>query len=46
YNGLKLLGADGRVISAAAGQAVVAAWRAGQPAWVGDQQIGRVEPQE
>ena len=43
YNGLKLFSAEGRVISAAAGQRVIERYRSGQSAWVPYQQLGGVE---
>ena len=45
YNGLKLFGSDGRVISDAAGQPVLEAYRCGRPPrWVGYRQLGGVRP--
>ena len=45
YNGLKLFGADGRVISDAAGQPVLDRYRqSAAPAWVPHHQVGRVQP--
>ncbi len=45
YNGLKLFGADGRVISEAAGQPVMEAYRSGRsPKWVDHQRLGGVRP--
>jgi phosphomannomutase len=41
YNGLKLFSAEGRVISAAAGQKVLDRYRAGEPAWVAHHAVGR-----
>ncbi len=43
YNGLKLFSAEGRVISAAAGQRVIERYRSAQTAWVPYQQLGGVE---
>ncbi len=40
YNGLKLFGAEGRVITAAAGQEVIERYRLGEPAWVPYKQLG------
>ncbi|HWA98576.1 MAG TPA: phosphoglucosamine mutase [Pirellulales bacterium] len=42
YNGIKLFNADGRVIPADEGAAVIERYRAGAPAWVGYQRIGHV----
>jgi phosphomannomutase len=45
YNGLKLFGPDGRVISDAAGQTVLRRYRsADQPAWVVHDRIGQTRP--
>jgi len=41
YNGLKLFSAEGRVISAAAGQGVLDRYQAGEPAWVAHHAVGR-----
>ena len=41
YNGLKLFSADGRVISAAAGQGVLNRYQSGDPAWVAHHAVGR-----
>lgn len=43
YNGLKLFGADGRVLTAAAGQQVLAAYRAGTAAWCEYQDLGEYQ---
>ena len=43
YNGLKLFSGAGRVIPAAPGEAVLAAYRAGQFPWVKYDRIGRIE---
>lgn len=40
YNGLKLFAADGRVIPAAAGQAVIDRYETGQFAWATHEQVG------
>lgn len=40
YNGLKLLSADGRVIPAGPGLAVLEAYRTGVPAWVAHDRLG------
>lgn len=40
YNGIKLFGADGRVIPADAGEKVIEAYRANQPNWVSHDQLG------
>ena len=43
YNGLKLFGSEGRVISAAAGQPVLELYRSGSaPAWVTHEQVGAI----
>ncbi|MCA9170634.1 MAG: phosphoglucosamine mutase [Planctomycetales bacterium] len=43
YNGMKLFSREGRVISDAAGQPVLAAYRSGQtPSWVSHDQVGHV----
>lgn len=43
YNGLKLFGDEGRVISAAAGQPVLELYRSGKsPAWVTHEKLGRL----
>jgi phosphomannomutase len=44
YNGLKLFSHQGRVIPAAAGEEVIARYRAGTPAWVGHEQVGSTLP--
>ena len=41
YNGLKLFSAEGRVISAAAGQGVLNRYQSGEPAWVAHHAVGR-----
>jgi phosphomannomutase len=46
YNGLKLFSAEGRVIPAVAGKPVLERYRAGSPAWVAHDRVGRVEPLE
>src|SRR5688572_8060833 len=40
YNGLKLFNGDGRVIPAGPGREVLAAYRSGQTAWTGYEQVG------
>lgn len=42
YNGLKLFGADGAILNAAAGEPVTQRYRAGRPTWVGHERIGEV----
>ncbi len=42
YNGLKAFGADGRVISAKRGEAVLAQYRQGTMAWVDHASVGQV----
>lgn len=42
YNGLKLFSAEGRVISAAAGQAVLNRYQSGEAAWVPHHAVGRI----
>ena len=44
YNGLKLFNGDGRVIPAGPGREVLAAYRSGQTAWTGYEQVGVIEP--
>ncbi len=44
YNGLKLFGADGRVIPAGEGEQVKRRYLAGECKWVAHDQIGGVEP--
>jgi phosphomannomutase len=46
YNGLKLFGPEGRVISQAAGERVREAYRSGSIAWVGHRQVGHVQKLE
>jgi phosphomannomutase len=41
YNGLKLFSADGRVISAQAGEAVLNRYRTAEPSWVSHEALGR-----
>lgn len=41
YNGLKLFSAEGRVIPEPDGRAVIERYRAGQPAWVPYDQVGK-----
>jgi phosphomannomutase len=43
YNGLKLFSAEGRVISASAGQRVIERYRSGEAAWVPYNQLGCLE---
>ena len=43
YNGLKLFSSAGRVIPAAAGEAVLAAYRAGEFPWVKYDRVGNIE---
>jgi len=43
YNGIKLLGDDGRVISARAGQRVLDAYRENEMNWVPHEEVGSVE---
>src|SRR5690606_30746987 len=40
YNGLKLFGSDGRVLTKTAGEQVLAAYRAGASRWVGVDALG------
>jgi phosphomannomutase len=42
YNGLKLFGADGRVIPAAAGLEVIERYRHGAATWVSHEQVGQI----
>ncbi|MFN9538035.1 MAG: phosphoglucosamine mutase [Planctomycetota bacterium] len=44
YNGIKLFGADGRVIPAAAGERVIEHYHARNVRWVAHDQIGRFHP--
>jgi phosphomannomutase len=45
YNGLKLFGEDGRVISEAAGRPVLEAYRSGRwPTWVDHRRVGQLLP--
>jgi phosphomannomutase len=45
YNGIKLFGPEGRVITEAAGQPVLARYRAGRaPAWVRHDAVGTLQP--
>jgi phosphomannomutase len=46
YNGLKLFGKDGRILTAAQGEPVTERYRAGDTAWVAHDQIGHVLPCE
>lgn len=43
WNGLKLFGADGRVIPAAAGQKVIGRYHEGRPRWAGHDALGSVD---
>ncbi len=43
YNGIKLFGAEGRVISQTAGERVVEAYRRGSISWCDYRQLGRVQ---
>ncbi|MBX3413800.1 MAG: phosphoglucosamine mutase [Pirellulales bacterium] len=43
YNGMKLFGSHGYVISAAEGQAVINAYRSRSPAWVGHAHVGSTD---
>jgi phosphomannomutase len=42
YNGLKLFGREGTILTAAAGEDVIRRYRAGQVDWVGHERIGQV----
>ena len=46
YNGLKLFGRDGRILTAAAGEPVTERYRSGDMTWVAHDQIGDVVPCE
>ena len=46
YNGMKLFGADGRVISATLGETVLSTYHANRPPWVGHADIGSVQEHE
>lgn len=46
YNGLKLFGADGRILTAAAGEPVTQRYRSGDAAWITHDLIGKVVPCE
>ena len=46
YNGLKLFGREGRILTAAAGQPVTERYRSGDMTWVPHEKIGDVEPCE
>lgn len=46
YNGLKLFSAEGRVIPAAPGQAVLQRYRSGEPGWVTHERLGEHRPVE
>lgn len=46
YNGLKLFSVEGRLLTAEAGQRVLAQYRQGQPAWVGYDRLGEGRPLE
>jgi phosphomannomutase len=46
YNGLKLFGRDGRILTAAAGEPVTERYRAGDTTWVAHDRIGNVMPCE
>ncbi|QDV26638.1 phosphoglucosamine mutase [Aureliella helgolandensis] len=43
YNGLKLFGPDGRVLTKSIGERVLEAYRAGHSRWVGVDELGQVE---
>lgn len=43
YNGMKLFGADGRVIGATAGQQVLESYHHSTPNWVAHKQVGRFQ---
>ena len=42
YNGIKLFGPDGRVISRVLGEKVIQAYRSGQPDWMPHDRIGKI----
>ncbi len=42
YNGIKLFGPDGRVISRLLGEKVIQAYRSGQPDWMPHDRIGKI----
>ena len=43
YNGLKLFGSDGRILTKSAGEKVLAGYLAGEAKWVGVDSIGKIE---
>lgn len=43
YNGLKLFGNDGRILTKSAGEKVLAGYRANETKWVGVDAIGKIE---
>ena len=43
YNGLKLFGSDGRILTKSAGERVLAGYRAGDAKWVGVDSIGQIK---
>ncbi|MDX1925836.1 MAG: phosphoglucosamine mutase [Pirellulaceae bacterium] len=43
YNGLKLFGSDGRILTKSAGEKVLAGYRANETKWVGVDAIGKIE---
>jgi phosphomannomutase len=43
YNGLKLFGSDGRVLTKSVGEEVLDRYRAGQAAWVGVDDVGQLQ---
>lgn len=46
YNGIKLFGGDGRVISAGPGEKVLQAYHSGEFSWASHESIGNVKPLE
>jgi phosphomannomutase len=46
YNGLKLFGGNGRILTAAAGEPVTKRYRSGDTTWVAHDRIGKVMPCE